>query len=749
MEEKIIKFDGSLNRVFFPKGKVSVSSGEFAIFSMNKVRDIEGCNIDYVKLKGIVPSLKQDVLYTITAKLAEQNSTYGDTYEVIFMNRRVDLSDKEKQKEFLKTIVSPTIVERLFDKYENVIDILETKNVEKLVEIKGVKTKTALKIIKIYDESKDYSVIFNELCGLNLTQKMIKRLVDHYKSAETVKDIIKKEPYRLIEIDGIAFKTADEIAKKVGMSKTSPKRIEACLIDVFKTEGEMGKSYLIKNDLLNNVSSTLSIEKELTEEVLNNLIEKRRVYTNKTGRFVGLMKYYNLEKRIYEELIRLINAESKVVANDWNKRVKLAEEKQGFKFNEDQMDAIKISTETNVFALTGISGAGKSAATKGICEVFKNYSIVGGALSGIAGMRLKEATELENAGTIHRMLGYQGEFTYTKNNPLDADVVIIDESTMVNLTIFLSVLEAIPDGAKVILLGDCEQIPPIGSGQVYADILQSGVIPSIKLLKPNRQSAKSGILEVARNVIVQNQLFKTTFEGVLIYGELEDMVVKVYKEKDISKHVIDSFMELYKSGEDIMDIQIISPMKQRGECCTYNLNSQIQKLLNPVNIQSDEFIINEIDKKNGKIYYMKVGDKVINKKNNYSAKLLEDGQITAVFNGSVGIIKEIDIKEEICVIDFVGIGEVIIEKGNWSDIELAYASTAHSTQGMTVKNAITVLESAAYMLLNSNLLYTAITRAKKKSILIGQNGAIRKAISNKESNNKLTYLDKFLRKVIE
>lgn len=749
MEDKIIKFDGSLNRVFFPKGKTSISSGEFSIFSMNKVRDIDGCNIDYIKLKGIVPSLKQDVLYTVTAKLIEQNSTYGDTYEIVFMNRRVDLSDKEKQKEFLKTIVSPTIVERLFGKYDNVIDILETKDIEKLVEIKGIKTKTAMKMVKTYEESKDYSVIFNELCGLNLTQNMIKKLVSHYKSAETVKDVLKNEPYKIIEIDGIAFKTADDIARKVGMSRTSPKRIRACIIDILKNEGEMGKSYLIKNDLLNNVSNTINIEVNMVEEILNKLIGDKKVYTNKTGKFVGLMYYYNLEKRIYEELMRIYNAKSSILADNWYEKIKKVEERQGFEFNEDQIEAIKTSTETNVFALTGISGAGKSAATKGICEIFKKYSIVGGALSGIAGMRLKEATELEEAGTIHRMLGYQGVFTFNKNNKLDADIVIIDESTMINLKIFLAVLEAIPDGAKLIMLGDCEQIPPIGSGQVYADILQSGIIPSVKLLKPNRQSAKSGILEVARSIINQKQLFKTTFEGTLTYGALEDMVVSVYKEKDISKHVIDSFMQFYKSGEDIMDIQIISPIKQRGTCCTYNLNSEIQKILNPVNIQSDDFIVNEIDKKNEKIYYMKVGDKVINKKNNYSAKLLEDGQITAVFNGSVGIIKEIDIKEEICVIDFVGIGEVIIEKGNWSDIELAYASTAHSTQGMTVKNAITVLESAAYMLLNSNLLYTAITRAKKKSILIGQNSAIRRSISNKESNNKLTYLDKFLRKVIE
>lgn len=748
MDERIIKCEITLNKIFFPKGKESVETGEFSIFSANIIKKINNCDgLCNIKIKGNVPKLKKDTIYNLTAKLKDSNEKYGDTYEIIFMNTKADLSTKEKQKAFLSTVINETLVERLFNKYEDVIEILENKDVEKLTSVKGIKGKKASKIIEAYEDSKDYSSVFNELNGVEFSMSIIKKVTDFYKSPEIAAQIIKTDPYRLIEVDGIGFKKADELAQKSGISKTSPKRIKACIMDILSTNGEMGKSYLHFTELMDTMYNTIGfMEQNLVNEVAKELIDKKIVHLSDNGDFIGLTRYYKLEKEIYMQLKRLLDAKPKVIQEDWEDAVKQTEIKQGFEFNEDQIEAIKTATKSNVFALTGISGAGKSAATKGICEVFKKYSIVGGALSGIAGMRLREATELENAGTIHRMLGYKGVFEYNKNNQLDVDIVIIDECTMVNLPIFLSVLEAIPSGAKLIMLGDCEQIPPIGSGQVYADILQSGAIPSVKLLKPNRQSAKSGILEVAKSIISQNQLFKTTFEGVLKYGELEDMILEVYKNQDVSNEVVKCFIDFINKGEDIIDIQVISPMKARGECCTFNINKKIQAILNPVNISEDDFIVSKFAK--DKEYFIKVGDKVINKKNNYKCLNME-GLVTPIFNGSIGIVKEIDIEEKICVIDFLGIGEVIIPHSGWRDIELAYACTAHSLQGMTVKNAITVLESAAYMLLNSNLLYTAITRAKKKSILIGQNGAIRKAISNKESNNKLTYLDKFLRKVIE
>lgn len=744
--EKIIKCDITLNRIMYPKNVSVVDGGNFAIFSANVIKNIENCeNLYSVKLKGIVPYLKVDVIYSIQARLADQHEKYGDTYEIIFMNRKVDLSTLEKQKQFINTILDENITIRLFDMYgDKVVSLLEAKDVESLSKVKGIKVKKALKLIKTYEESRDLSVIFTELDNINLTPAMINRLVTHYKSPDTVVEILKKDPYKIVDVDGIGFAKADEIAQKMGVSLTSPRRVRSFIVHTLKEEGEMGKSYLKWDDLLNLIYDNLGmIDDLIINETAAMLMSENMVHVSEDGDRVGLMKYYDMEEKIYKHLLRLLNAESKIRVTDWKNKIAAVESRQGFKFNEDQMKAIEMSTCNNILAITGISGSGKSAATKGICAIHNDYNIVGGALSGIAGMRLKEATEIENAGTIHRMLGYSGSgFTHHETNQLDFDLIFIDEATMVNLSIFLAVLEAIPTGARVILLGDCEQLPPIGSGQVYYDVLNSGVIPTVRLLKPNRQSAKSGIYSTSLQIIDQRQLFNTQFDGILEYGELRDMVVEVSRDADISKIAIDKFMQLYNNGEDILDIQVITPMKLRGNCCTYNLNTKIQQLINPVNVQKDEFIVNNLgtDKK----YMMKVGDKVINKKNDYSTVNV-DGEKVPVFNGSVGIIKEIDIEDKSCIIDFVGLGEIIMEKHTWNNIELGYALTIHGTQGISVKNAITILETAAYMMLNSNLLYTAITRAKKRSILIGQNSAIRRAITNKESSKKQTYLLQLLK----
>ena len=314
---------------------------------------------------------------------------------------------------------------------------------------------------------------------------------------------------------------------------------------------------------------------------------------------------------------------------------------------------------------------------------------------------------------------------------------------MINGDIFLSLLKAIPNGAKLIIVGDIKQLTPIGNCQVFSDILNSNVIPSITLTKIHRQAEMSGIIVTSIKISEQEQILKPKFEGNLILGELQDMELDIHKEDDSpSDRVIKHFLKHYEASQDIMETQVLSPMRTRGDLSTYSLNNKIQSIINPVS-DSDIFIEVKVDK--DKSYKIKLGDKVINTKNNYKS-INVDSKVTLIFNGNMGIVKEID--NGVCVVDFIGIGEIVLDRAGVKKLELAYAVTIHKSMGSGFHTAIVCIESSAYVLLNTELLYTGVTRAKKYCVLVGQNSAIRTAIKTREIKKKQTYLKDMLQTIV-
>ena len=784
MNENIIKLEISLQRIFFPKNASSVDSGSFAIFMAKVEKVLDG---DYdkkknksIKLKGNVPTLNYGATYKLTCVLEESNEKYGDTYKILFMNKMIDLGDEYKQKEFLSTILTERQVEELFKTHgDNVISLLDEGNTEELCKVKGITAKKAKRILSIYNDAKDYSDILMELAKLNLTNTFIKKITDYYRNPETAIKVVRENPYKLIEIDGIGFKMADSIALKVGMDKFDIRRVGGYMVHYLQEQGEMGRSYVLYDELLKAVYDTLGfVPEEIMRRVAKTLVEQKTLIVSSDAQKIALNKYYKLETKLAKEIIRLakglndnnnneicdvdnecvsdINMKTKLETYvpslkfvDVDERLAEIERGQGFEFTEEQKQAILSIMDNNVVVLTGIGGSGKSSTANGIVNLFDNANIVATALSGKASVRLKEATGL-NATTIHRALGYGGGgFEYNKDNKIPCDVAVIDEATMINGSLFLCLLEAIPTGAKVVILGDIQQLTPIGNCQVFNDLLNCDAVKTIRLTKPHRQALKSGIIPLSIEIANNRPIFNNKFTGKQTLGELQDMFLDIHnKDCDLAQLVVEKFKEEMEIYKDIMKVQVCVPMRLRGSLSCYNLNNMIQEVYNPKN----EFVDNEdcirilmekgTDEDDRREYVLRVNDKVVNTVNNYNT-ISTNGVKTPIYNGNIGCITSIS-SDGIVTIDFEGIGEVILDKNESKHLELAYAMTTHKLQGSGFDSVIVAMDGSSFIMNNAEQLYTAITRAKKRCTLVGDTTAIRKAILTKEVNKKQTFLCDFL-----
>ena len=784
MNENIIKLEISLQRIFFPKNASSVDSGSFAIFMAKVEKVLDG---DYdkkknksIKLKGNVPTLNYGATYKLTCVLEESNEKYGDTYKILFMNKMIDLGDEYKQKEFLSTILTERQVEELFKTHgDNVISLLDEGNTEELCKVKGITAKNVKRLLSIYNDAKDYSDILMELAKLNLTNTFIKKITDYYSNPETAIKVVRENPYKLIEIDGIGFKMADSIALKVGMDKFDIRRVGGYMVHYLQEQGEMGRSYVLYDELLKAVYDTLGfVPEEIMRRVAKTLVEQKTLIVSSDAQKIALNKYYKLETKLAKEIIRLakginnndnnevcdvdnecvsdINMKTKretyiptLKFVDVDERLAEIERGQGFEFTEEQKQAILSIMDNNVVVLTGLAGAGKSSTANGIVNLFDNANVVACALSGKASVRLKEATGL-NATTIHRALGYGGGgFEYNKNNKMPCDVVVIDEATMINGSLFLCLLEAIPTGAKVVILGDIQQLTPIGNCQVFNDLLNCDAVKTIRLTKPHRQALRSGIIPLSMEIANNKPIFNNKFTGKQTLGELQDMFLDIHnKDCDLAQLVVEKFKEEMEIYKDVMKVQVCVPMRLRGSLSCYNLNNMIQEVYNPKN----EFVDNEdcirilmekgTDEDDRREYVLRVNDKVVNTVNNYNT-ISTNGIKTPIYNGNIGCITSIS-SDGIVTIDFEGIGEVILDKNESKNLELAYAMTTHKLQGSGFDSVIVAMDGSSFIMNNAEQLYTAITRAKKRCTLVGDTTAIRKAILTKEVNKKQTFLCDFL-----
>lgn len=732
-----------VNKIIYPRN--GISTGDFGIISCSVDEVIEGEPIldkwGSITVKGTMPEINLFDTYKLIGKLVKDQN-YGWQYEIVYMGTQYDMTDEREQKIFLSHILTESQLNELFNTFSNPIQYIENEDVTALCKVKGIGAVVANRIIQKYKDTVDYSSILVELDGYGLTNTMINKLIKTYQSPDVVIQKVKENPYILAdEVDGIGWHKADALALKTGMEETSPFRIQAFLKYYLEQEAQKGNSWVYPSDLLYAVEEMLGedIDQEHFKKILYTMFENEELYWNSEKTFIALRKYYDLEKNIKNELMRLLNAENKFEYSDYELKLSLMEDYQGWQYTDKQKEAIITALKNNVVIITGGAGTGKSSSVKGFLEIMKNYSFAQTALSGKAAARL---TELSGArgSTIHKLLGYSPSegFAYNKEFPLPFDIIILDETSMVGAELFYQLIQAIKTGAKFVMLGDIGQLEAIGLANVFNDMIDSGVIPIVVLDKIHRQAQKSAIITNSMEVRNGNQIVKQGWTGIETRGELQDLIVDIYDDKILTAPtVMNWFKKEYEENPNIMDIQIIVPLKDKGDACTFELNNTVQEYYNPASSKKRETIIT----KNKKTYILREGDKVINVVNNYKTTD-EDGNEQPIFNGYVGIIKLIDY--DYMIIDFDICGRVIIYKKYWKNIELAYALTCHKLQGSQAKTVIIGLDYTAYTLLTKEWVYTALTRASKKCILCAEGSALRYAVSNSNIQAKQTFLAKML-----
>ena len=405
----------------------------------------------------------------------------------------------------------------------------------------------------------------------------------------------------------------------------------------------------------------------------------------------------------------------------------------------------------NVSILTGLAGAGKSATLKPVIKIFEGYNlwVEQCALSGRAASLLSEITNLQGK-TIHRLLIFDPQtdrFVCNENSPLKADVIILDETSMVGGELFLSLISAIKTGAKLIMLGDVHQLESIGIANILKDSISSGFIPTSVLTKIHRQAAKSGIITESVRVAYGESIVRNDFVGEVIKGKLQDFkVIGVGDAALINRKVFAEYNNFIKQGVSPEDIQIIVPMRTRGDISCRALNSMLQQIVNPKEYKEAVSVsLND----NGTKYSVcfKPNDRIIVIKNNYHAMGL-DGKDKQIFNGNIGHIKEIS--GDVIVINIPDVGDIVLPRDQWNNIQLAYAITVHKKQGDSTPYAIVALDPSAYTLMSRELLYTAITRATKFCTLISTGKIINMATKTSRIRTKQTWLkDDLLKYKIE
>ena len=619
---------------------------------------------------------------------------------------------------------------------------------DKLKEIEGIGDKKLKRIIKAYDEQRELRDIMVYLQQYDITVNNGIKIYKRYGS-DTIKTI-NENPYRLSEdIYGIGFKTADNIANKMGISNNSPYRIEAGLKFIIMEFAGDGHCYVPKEELIHKSSKLLNVDVELLEDSIRELALKNSFYIVNNGEEINVYyaPYHIAENNVAKKIVELSRVEFDELTVDADKKIKKFEEDNNINFGNKQKMAIKESLENGFLIITGGPGTGKTTTINAIINICEDLElqVVLAAPTGRAAKRMTETTGRE-AKTIHRLLEISfveenSGFDRDEDNPIEADIIIIDEASMIDILLMNSLVKAINPGTKVILVGDIDQLPSVGPGNVLKDIINSGAIKVIMLDEIFRQAEESMIIVNAHRVNhgdnpILNEKDKDFF---FIRAKNPNEIVKTLI--DLNKDRLPGFYNV----DPVQDIQILTPMK-KGEVGIYSLNKHIQNALNPKSSYKDEKQVGE--------EIFRVGDKVMQIKNNYNLewKILKDGieedSGEGIFNGDFGYITDIDEEESILKVIFDEEKVVEYDFKQLDELKLAYATTVHKAQGSEFPVVIMPVSTGPPMLLTRNLFYTAITRARKLVVLVGDQRYIDMMVRNNIIAKRYSSLDRKIKEYL-
>ena len=677
------------------------------------------------------------------------NSKYGeqfsfDTSEVVYPST-VNGIKKYLASGLIKG-VGPVTAEAIVDKFkENTFDIIEFSP-QKLSEVKGISTKKAQAIGEAFGELKKIQNTVMFLQNYNITTNMALKIYGFYQ--EKTVELVKENPYRLVEdIDGIGFNTADKIAQNMGVSPDSAFRMRAGFLHLLNENSEKnGNTYIPKEPLIESLAELLGLDKEKYEGefniVLDNLALDKIVTTfyKKPYQVVMLTKFYFVESAVAQKLA-LLSVSASQNNIDISKDVEYFEKINDIKFDESQKAAIENSIKNGVSLITGGPGTGKTTIIKCIMTILRQQKnkVMLLAPTGRAAKRLSESTG-EEAKTIHRGLevdfrNEQSRFVHNETNLLDTNVVIVDEVSMVDVLLMNALLKALPRDCKLILVGDKDQLPSVGAGNVLDDIIKSNIITVSYLTKIFRQDENSLIITNA-HLINDGEMPKLDNSSNDFFFNQK---VELYDIKDTIVDMVTKRIPKFTNLET-SKIQVLAPLKA-GVCGIENLNKSLQDVINPSSITKIEEIVGS--------QIFREGDKVMQMSNNYDLTWIKrDGVLyeegAGVFNGDIGYIYKIDRMTGETIVWFEDGRECVYPRTELSQLSLAYAVTIHKSQGSEFDVVVIPIISGTGLILTRNLIYTAVTRAKKMVVLVGEKKNLARMIKNVYTVQRYTMLKDFL-----
>lgn len=615
---------------------------------------------------------------------------------------------------------------------------------ERLTEIKGISERIAQSICEQVINKREQQEAMVFLAEYGISQALSVKIYDTYGSL--LYGVIRDNPYRLVdEIEGIGFKKADDIAKKVGIKVDSEFRIKSGIVYVLSQALTEGHTFLPKDMLVEKSRVLLEVSTEAIEECLPNLsMEKRIVIKNNEDRTdCYLSMLYHQELAVAKMLFDLDDAIKGPSGEKLEKMVDKAEDELGLELDEMQRKAVKLSMQNGVLLITGGPGTGKTTTINAIihCIEQEGLDVMLAAPTGRAAKRMTEATGYESK-TIHRMLelsgaaseeGKMAHFERNADNPLEADVFIIDEMSMVDIQLFYSLLKAIPLGSRLIVVGDVNQLPSVGPGQVLADLISSQCYPTVILQHIFRQAELSDIVVNAHKINRGEEIPLNTNSKDFLFLERKDANV-------IYKHMVQLITEKLPAYVEATpaQIQVLTPT-HIGPLGVEALNKVLQTYINPPSE-------NKKEKEYGENLFRE-GDKVMQTKNNYTLEwevtgkngiLIDKG--VGVFNGDVGTIVEINQTQGYVCVEYDEKRKVKYGNDGLDELELAYAITIHKSQGSEYPAVVMPLLNGPRPLLNRNLLYTGVTRAKRCVMILGSSDTVNVMIQNESEKKRFTGL---------
>ncbi len=680
--------------------------------------------------------------FVTNAKYGEQFSF--DTSELIFPSS-VNGIKKYLSSGLIKG-VGPATAKAIVNTFKKAtLEIMEFAP-QRLSEVKGISEKKAQAIGEAFSQLKEIQNTVMFLQSYNITTNMSLKIYEVYKE-KTIASI-KENPYRLVEdVDGIGFSSADKIANSMGIKYDSPFRMRAGILHILNENSEKnGNTYMPKETLLEQLAKLLGLNKTDREKDFASVLESLKLdnvitmFFKKPLQVVMLTKYFMVESGVAQKLA-LLNVSAAESNFDVSKDIAHFEQINHIKFDIDQINAIKNSIACGVSLITGGPGTGKTTIIKCILEILraKGNKVMLLAPTGRASKRLSESTN-EGAKTIHRGLEVEfksgkNKFVHNEKNPLDATAIIVDEVSMVDVMLMHSLLKALRQDCKLILVGDKDQLPSVGAGNVLDDILKSNIISVSYLTKIFRQSEKS--------LIVQNAHLINDGEMPIIDNTSSDFFFDTKTDSyDIKNTIIEMVTKRIPKFQntDVSKIQVLAPLKA-GVCGIENLNRSLQQEINPPAYTKIEQVVGS--------QIFREGDKIMQTSNNYDLVWekrdrysCEEG--AGVFNGDIGYIHKIDRHTGETVVWFEDGRECVYPRTELSQLSLAYAITIHKSQGSEFDIVVIPIIAGTGLILTRNLIYTAVTRAKKMVVLVGEKKNLKRMISNVYTQTRFTMLKDFL-----